>query len=456
MRPLFWMGLLIGLVPQLARAGNDDTYFMGTTPSLMAGAAVARSGEASGTWYNPAGLAAVEQQQLDLVMTAGSLQLRRIEAGLQARYDQVERSVVLDGSQLNVVSPSSVYVRRLGGFTLGVGLFVTGDEAIRTSGETTWEGGGERQILDAEIDATRVRYHGGIATGVRLSPQVRLGVGLFAVYEAIESNFDFGIGWAQPGLTRTIQLDSHDDAGRYGTQASVGLQVDVASHVSLGLLLRSPTLLLGETGTARALSTLAATGAMVPEPLHELTFNPDARERASVGIVEPARAVLGVQADLHGLQVAVEGEYAHPLRSLAVRSGLDPAGATHLVDRAALINLRLGALLRLTDALHLGAGFFTDFSPGSARPGLSEFATDYYGATLGLRHDTALSLASSERKGGLVFRTSIAVRYAVGVGSTGQLIADLRDPVAPVIDRSRTVDVTFHEFHLHLGSGLRF
>lgn len=423
---------------------------------MLAGAAVGQSGEASATWYNPAGLAAIEQDQLDLVMTAGSLQLRQINAGLQVRYDAVERSVRLDGSQLTVLSPSSVYVRRLGGVTVGAGLFVTGDEAIRTSGETTWEGNGERQILTAEIDATRVRYHAGVATGFALSPFARLGFGLFAVYEDVERNFDFGIGWTQPGLTRSVQLDSHDDAGRYGAQASAGLQVDLATGWCLGLLVRSPTLLLGETGSARTLTSLAATGEMVSQPLHELAFDPDARERASLGLLDPARAVLGLQADLGLVQLAVEGEYAHPLHALSVRTALDQVGRRYLVARDSLLNVRLGMLLRLHTAWHVGAGLFTDHSPTSERPGLSEFATDYYGITVGLRHDTAMALSPGQRADHLTFRTSVGLRYAIGLGSTGQLLADLRNPLAPVIDRSRTVDVTFHELHVHVGSALRF
>jgi hypothetical protein len=66
-----------------ALADNDETYFLSPAASLVGGAVEAYSEDAGAIWYNPAGLAHVERNQLDLSMNAVTYQRRVVDRGVE-------------------------------------------------------------------------------------------------------------------------------------------------------------------------------------------------------------------------------------------------------------------------------------------------------------------------------------------------------------------------------------
>ena len=443
-------------VPQQALAGNDSSYFMGTTAAMTGGTAVASDGDPAAVWYNPAGLATIDRNKVDLMMTVFSWQRRPIESGLAVKYADIERTVDLDGSQVHVASPSSVIVHRFSELTVGAGLFVTGDEHVRTAGETSWFGSGEAQRLDAQVTLQRNRYHGGVALGAQVAQGLRLGCALFGVYESGDRDYDFAIGWTAPGLTFTRQLYGHDVSDRYGVQVSAGAQLALSKFLTLGVTLRSPTVLLYEGGESRRFSTTAATGANVQAPTHRLAAEGNVRDRAQVGLWEPARVTAGIGLNFSGVALNAEAEFAHALRSLPVNLQTEATTTSvDLVQLNPLFNARAGALISLFDSVQLGFGLFTDHSADAVAPELAQFAVDYYGATAGIQYETEVQLGAEERVGQMVFRTGLSARYAYGSGSSAQLAVDLRDP-AQATQSQLPVDVRFHEFHLVWGTSAHF
>jgi hypothetical protein len=100
-----------------------------------------------------------------------------------------------------------------------------------------------------------------------------------------------------------------------------------------------------------------------------------------------------------------------------------------------------------------GAGLFTDHSwePDPSEAWVDQ--VDYYGVATGIYFETPLTLADASTSS-LVFTSTFALRYALGVGTTLRAVAD---PAGIHTDPGHVaIDLTFHELGLHIGSGLRF
>src|SRR5688572_24815439 len=74
--------VVMAMLPGVARAGNEDSYFQGNEAALFGGAVVAGVSDASSVWYNPAGLGSNERNKLDLSGSAFVLRVRTVDAGL--------------------------------------------------------------------------------------------------------------------------------------------------------------------------------------------------------------------------------------------------------------------------------------------------------------------------------------------------------------------------------------
>jgi hypothetical protein len=120
-------------------------------------------------------------------------------------------------------------------------------------------------------------------------------------------------------------------------------------------------------------------------------------------------------------------------------------------------NFRAGVAFHVGEHTELGVGFFTDRTPQvEAYAALA--LLDYYGGSVGMTFDTPVRLGSDESESfdHLVFRTTIAFRYAAGVGAGYGTMANLGSEEGPLFDYTPPVDVLFHELGLYLGSGLDF
>jgi len=105
-----------------------------------------------------------------------------------------------------------------------------------------------------------------------------------------------------------------------------------------------------------------------------------------------------------------------------------------------------------------GLGAFSDRSGAAAPVAFPDFRVDYYGVSGGWKHHSSVRL-SGESVATLQFSTTIAVRYAVGLGESTRIRFDFADtPSTGQVGRIATerVDVTYHEVSLYIGSGFEF
>jgi hypothetical protein len=128
------------------------------------------------------------------------------------------------------------------------------------------------------------------------------------------------------------------------------------------------------------------------------------------------------------------------------------------IDRGWLFKARLGGRFAVDDGVAAGVGLFTDLDPGaSAASEFLETRLDFFGVTVGVEYSSVHQLADDEDTNSVAFRTSVAVRYALGVGELGGLAVRFCDPtLSQDLVKTVPVDFTFHELGLHLGSALYF
>lgn len=456
---LVLIALLVAM-PEQARASNDDSYFVDSDAAMCAGAVVASSTGPGSVWYNPAGLGFVQRSHFNLSLSAGALQRSKFERAVS--IEQADGSVLYqpaNGTRVAMVSPGVAYVFKLRALTVGGGLFTTHDDAFRLAGESSYEDAdGRRSFVLTRIDSTTTRYHLGGALGLLVAKGLSLGVSLFGVYES--SNNQAAIALTSRNRSEMGLYDAaasvlvRDDASRFGAQASVGLSYRPLPAWSFGLHVRTPLLLLHESADASTLTQVSAFDAGSEDGMgpgsNGNDYQPRVRKTADVGLLAPARVTLGAAYRVGRVLLSAELDYLHPLRALDVR--LRPEDdAQWLVDRRTVINGRVGALVALGDQLELGAGAFTDRSPQRSLDGPPDARVHYYGGTLGVRLYNKLELAG--RSEGIVFRTTLALRYAAGVGRAGSMDFSLRD----LIDiQTHTAPAHVHELHAYLGSSLSY
>jgi hypothetical protein len=125
------------------------------------------------------------------------------------------------------------------------------------------------------------------------------------------------------------------------------------------------------------------------------------------------------------------------------------------IEQALVINGRAGARFRISEKLGAGFGLFTD---RAIEPRLGDEFTDErvdtYGVTTGLELRTPLSLTEHAEPDALVLSTTLAIKYAVGIGSVRAADIDLVDSSAVIPPRA--VDVIYHTILPYIGSGILF
>jgi long-subunit fatty acid transport protein len=416
---------------------------------------VASTRDEGSVFYNPAGLGLVKRHQMSLTMTALALQVREIDHALTI-IDPTGRRETQDvnGTHGGVISPSAAAVLRILDVPIGLGFFTTRYDVLDVTGGTAFDsdtqGTAQEKITLDEID---VQYHVGAGTGFKITPNLRLGGSLFVVYTAQDDAATLAASRSAPSGAVVVTAQERDMSSQWGGQLVVGAQYDVLPVGTIGILVRSPTLMLSEDPNVASFASYSQTGAA---PFAAATFGPS-RSPAKVGLSSPATFVLGFTHDFERAQLSVGGEYSPPLESLE----FEEAGQTqHLVDRRWVINVRLGGTVELTDGIDLGLGLFTDRSPEKTPESFGDFQVNYYGVSTGVRYEETIKLAPGQLADDVVFRTVLALRYAYGSGETRGMVMNLQTFSAgsqnvPLED-GELIDVHFHEAYAYLGTAVDY
>lgn len=426
------------LAAQRARAGNDDGVLLGNEAALSGGALTAAVDDGSATWYNPAGIAAVERDAVDV---SGSVTMLRI--GVAPRLLSSASGTSADGSYYEFLGiPSAVtLVRRLDcTTTFGLGIFVP-SQTNHTDRVSLTEPVGD---LTARWRLTQQEssqdYFGGLTLAFRLAPNMRLGVMLGGSYSqlSVTSQFfggatdDMGMGVVAFGAA------SHVSVQAVSIAASVGFQWEFVPGFHLGVSVQSPGLLLGSLFVENSSFVSGGMGAVEFEETDEGDLRPQ------VDALTPTRVRFGLAYRWANGWIGIDGDIQHELYRPEVG-----------VERITIGGVRIGGRVRVDDTVSLGGGLFTDLSPSRAVDEYGATRIDFFGGSFGMELRNPHRLGEGESAPDIVFVNTFALRYAVGVGEVGGLRFDTGAPMGDGIALS-AVSTTVHEIGLHLGSALYF
>ncbi|MBW2527777.1 MAG: hypothetical protein JRI23_26590 [Deltaproteobacteria bacterium] len=427
-----------------ARASNGEAVFLGNEAALSGGAVVAWVDDGGAAWYNPAGLASIDRTSVDL--SASAFVLRHYVLPDAALTRLPTGPVAADASFTEMVSvPSALtIVRRLAkGVSGALSVYVPHHESplVKTSYQSDGSVPYQYQWSIA-ASRTTTRYYAGPAVGWEMAPGLSMGVSAFATYEtqATTRNFRSNLVTATSAgpAQAIITFDRRIQSDLFGTAWVLGWRWDISSAWSAGMVLRGPLWHLGgereidfgqsgtqlSPGAAPVASYDAATESEMPDTLDQM---------------EPARITLGISRRIASGRVALEG-------------GWQSAAAGGGNVRVPVWNLRAGGAFAVSERFTLGGGLFTDRSPQPPPTALGVSHVDFYGGSLGLQFRSPYEVhGDDEEPAGLIFSTTLAARYAVGLGEIGSL---LFDPLQVPVDQP--ADVTIHELSLHVGSALDF
>ncbi len=439
MRAWWIVTLAVLALPARALAGNDDGILVGSEASLVSGAVVATGNDAASAFYNPAAMAGVEYDSVDVTGTAFTLRFYRADDVLS--YETGEATS--DSYSSLGSAPSAVgFARRLSDrLALGFGLYLPQrDELVIGPRLDIGEGADAKSFL-VSIDLGTSRYFGGVTIGFRASDTLRLGATLYGTYTSGHVRVDFvGAGGPADMAAYVTGGSVLADSDRIGLTGAVGVQWDATPELTFGASVLAPTLELAQSGSYAVQSLEGSASGQL-----EFAIEDGMQVDTGLAVSAPLRVRLGAALRIGTARFSLDGD---------VQTALDESD----VQRRALVNGRFGVRVPVSSSLAIGGGLFTDRSPSASAAGFANEQVDFYGGTLGVTWSTSYTVHEEEEDAdapsSIRFSTTAALRYAYGTGTIGGLRFTGSGPEGNAVDMPS--DVTAHELSLNLGSSLTF
>ncbi len=441
----------ITLVGATARA-DQPAYF--DAEAAMTGAsnmAVVRGGGAA--WYNPAGLHTTEINQFDLTVSAFVLRVRDFSRVFRVELPSGTYFPEVGGITIQPIPSALVYQRRFTPQVTGaLAILVTQADTFDLTGDVrrVEQFPGTEAPVDlsgrADISTQLQTYKIGPGFSWEITPRVRLGIATYIAYASFRDSSVLRLVANNGAGTAGVIGSSRRRVSGFGGQTVIGAQWELVRDFFAGVTLRSPLISFGQTGSLSTESSVLATGTSFAGEEYATTERSDPpTTTGSLG--EPAQGVAGFAYKAPDWWVGAEVELTAPL----VRPDFQ-------IDEGPEVNVRMGGRLWFKKDYSLGIGAFTDRDASRRTYRTGDAIVDYYGGSAGFEWRSAYLIQDGKVTRPLTFSTTVAFRYAIGLGDLEGLVFA---PKEASLDEFRRIEPTaehvyFHAMTLQLGSSLSF
>jgi hypothetical protein len=444
-----WMAGSLWALAGLAAAGNLEKFAFGEDAAMVAGAVLADTQGNGSLWYNPAGLAVMSADSVDLDVSAYAARTYDIARFVQVQLPDQQAALDFHGSSFFSTPAAVVWGRRL---QPGLGLaaaFYTRDQLdIQSQSSATYLGNfspgnpySDSQGVDLGLRSND--YLGGLGLGWQPRGWLRVGLSALGEYqhdadelqfwndEIALNSYDPGTGLY--GSRTTTHTDEIVGIETWGVRGVAGLQADLGGGLSLGLAFRSPRFDLYQDQQA------------------DLQLEGD--------VVAPgAGAIIRFHGDADSVShpYVWDGFY-QAQAGLAYKAGAwtwdAEANASDLPaeqGNGTVFNGKAGVLWALDDRWTLGGGAYTDLQHHTALNNFLANNVDYYGGNVGLRRRQLLGHSADGAP--VTLSSTLSLHYERGTGqfAGAQVTAGSLALPLPVV----VTDATFQDYDLHLASSL--
>jgi hypothetical protein len=366
---------------------NYDNVFIGTVEALEAGAYLARTDDATASFYNPAGLAAAPKTSLSA--SANGFFWTQLTSRTLGQSTTTSQFASTPGHFAIVLGPPFIKSDRLRlGFSLTKAVSFTPagtDQASQPSPDTI-----PPLTYSSHVDFSTVMAAASL--GYRASPTVRLGISTALAYSSYSDQETLSGDTTQFGQLGHFISTLRASGSIYHLVLSAGAQWDVTPQLKVGALVRAPGVHLMSSSLFTYESSVERPGATTAAYFRD--------DSGAFHYTLPLEVGAGVAFRLGPAQAEIDARYHRSAgqytmyrstRPLIVQTQ-NPDGTTTTSTQPfpaiqystrQVVNIASGARYQIGEKLTLHGGFFVSFSP-IGDPARSPFQkADLYGGTLG-------------------------------------------------------------------------
>jgi long-subunit fatty acid transport protein len=424
---------------------------MSNDAALRGGAALVMGRDAASVWYNPAAIAATRRLRIDAAATAYGLRITRVPAALEARADGRTLRAAGKENQTQVVPTAATvafgWPERNFALALSFHTPVYSDieTRVRLSGRTT-QGNYDFEQQANALAIVR-RHHFGLTLAWEVARKLRFGATFGALFDKdlLLTHFSSQAGTRPPGAASEIVAVVVTSSRVLALEVALGVQAELTRWLHAGASLRSPA---GVVWLQTAGSQSIVESERDADGITSTNTSTDSSLTNDVpGWLTPWTVATGLGVDLKRAEIEINAEASPSKQAVG-----------EVWRRQAVWNVRLGGSVQVAANWILGAGVFTDRTTQPRGGIYPTVVLDRWGGSFAVRYRYGVRLARRERARRIVFATTIAARYAFGIGSAGNLRTTypMSGPESASLRIEGRARATQHLVTVHVGTGMSF